>query len=1159
MKKFLLILSVLAICAGQAKADRERLFWESFKNVGGNDEGTIPIDMSKLDNPTGWTFTNAYAGPQYLIIKEGGTVTVPSVDGITGNACIYFEAFPWAPTGKEPDFDHDNFASVSVNIGTLSTTKMEPGVSTMSGDIYIYDVTPESRVTLTAHCDLMIRLISVYYGDTSFSSGMANDLTGYSHEPGDYYKPFDLTLTKSSLSCDGNMTDDGSHNILVYTLDGSSPERTSTQYDGTPIRISSTTTVKSATILGNGGIRYDTPRTYTMTEAVDITPAIPEATYTVTLTQAGTLQDKLAALDADRIEGLVISGPINGADLGYLVSDKGMMGTLSYVDMADVTFVYDDAKYKTAVYAPEGGMGTVTTFNYYFSAENSEEYHSTSPTTAVVNIYSNNMAGAFDNHAKITRIVTPKVLTVIGSGAFAGKNLIMATLPDGVTEIGTGAFGTTTANINLPNSIVKIGDVALTGYMGAVNLPNLEYVGDAAFANSKLYEFTFNPKLTYIGKEAFAGTQLEEVNIPTPPDTIHESTFAYCEKLRTVTLGEGVRNIKRHAFLQVTYLGKCAMETINMPTSLEEIGYEAFPEPVIKAITPEDGIRYIGRVAVNAEQGLTSATIKEGTYSLSEQLFHWSNLESITLPSSLKIIGINAFSGSNLKTLPAMPGVVRICESAFASTPITSVSGLDGVEYIGDRAFEGCTSITKAELPESLKYLGGNVFAYCNALWRMDYNAIDCDVPYGVMFAAQNPNATNNLEKINIGPNVKRIPGGLFGCSKSAFKSVVLPQSVEKINPYAFYYNTVLTDVVLSDNITEIPEHAFYECSALKNVHWPLKLKTIGQGAFSNCKSLTMISLPEGTEKVEDGAFEYTSNVNTLYIASTIKEIASSAFLFDNANLESMTITSTALTPPAYSWIFGYTAPAVVKVPAAALDAYKNASNWNNAKFTITTIEQITAPDQKSETSFGSGLNQDSDLTDTVVGDVYVTVGDEDGYDESDGSIVLNSTMNDEHAEAIGTLAPGQSDLANRFNGIVVMVPAGNGTVSVDCKTIGARTLAVKVGENEAHTFVKSDKGTVDVEYNVVSETYVYIYGAEQTEPASAKAKAPATDNCVKIYGIGIDPTGAGVGDITTDNNATSPVTDWYTIDGKRLDSPTVPGLYIVRRADGSVQKTIVK
>ena len=250
---------------------------------------------------------------------------------------------------------------------------------------------------------------------------------------------------------------------------------------------------------------------------------------------------------------------------------------------------------------------------------------------------------------------------------------------------------------------------------------------------------------------------------------------------------------------------------------------------------------------------------------------------------------------------------------------------------------------------------------------------------------------------------------------------------------------------------------------------------------------------------------------------------------------------------------------------AASIEAYRANAVWNGSnngkQNTIITIENIEAPEEESTTSF-SGVDEDSDLSDSVVGDVYVTVGEDDGYDSTDGSIVLNSSMTDDEADAIGGMAPGVTDLSNRFNGMVVMVAAGAGTVSVNCLTIGSRRVAVKIGEAEPQLFTKDEKGAVTVEYNVTEDTYIYIYGVDTAAPApsllKARTQAAAGENCVKLYSITVNPQQSGIESID-DKASEAPITDYYTIDGVRVARPDTPGIYIVRRADGSTTKVAIK
>ena len=324
------------------------------------------------------------------------------------------------------------------------------------------------------------------------------------------------------------------------------------------------------------------------------------------------------------------------------------------------------------------------------------------------------------------------------------------------------------------------------------------------------------------------------------------------------------------------------------------------------------------------------------------------------------------------------------------------------------------------------------------------------------------------------------------------------------------------------------------------------------------------MSLPEGVTTVGNGAFFLCTGVETLYIASTVEEAGEDAFTFWNQD-KNITITATAAEPIDYEWNWHYVGTPTIKVPAASIEAYRTNAIWNGSnngkQNTIITIEDIEAPEEESTTTF-NGAGDGSDLSDTVIGDVYVTIGEEDGYDDSDGSIVLNSTMSEDGADAIGGMAPGKTDLQNRFNGLVVMVAAGEGSVSIDCRTIGSRQVAVKIGEGKPQLFTKDEKGIVSVEYNVTADTYIYIYGVDTTASASARTKAgiraAATGDCVKFYSIIVDPNSSGV-EYIEDEAGESPIIDYYTIDGVRVVNPDTPGIYIVRRADGSTEKVAIK
>ena len=61
-------------------------------------------------------------------------------------------------------------------------------------------------------------------------------------------------------------------------------------------------------------------------------------------------------------------------------------------------------------------------------------------------------------------------------------------------------------------------------------------------------------------------------------------------------------------------------------------------------------------------------------------------------------------------------GIKRIGEGAFINSDVVSIVIPDGVEFIDWDAFIGSKSIEKVTFPESLIYVDGDAFAFCNKL-----------------------------------------------------------------------------------------------------------------------------------------------------------------------------------------------------------------------------------------------------------------------------------------------------------------------------------------------------------------------------------------------------------------------------------------------------------
>lgn len=1137
MRRIKLILFLFLFCIGIQPAlaeGRDLLFEETFEKVVGTSDGKTKLNPSQLDNPSGWTFDNVYAGEGNLIIKEGGSITLPVIPELIGNACLSVNAIHWHNPDKEYDDDDpfywDFLAKVNVSISNGKLSSDECGEER----IKMYGVDGNSRLKITAPNDIVLRSVSVYY---PFGSSGGHYIR-FSHEAGPFYEPFDLTLNPWNIQVDDG---DSIYNITVYTLDGSMPNHHSQRYHkDDKIHIASTTTVRAAMILADGSMRYNDPMTYTLTKRYDINEQ-PENTYQIEV-KPGQLKKQLLDLDPDEVNGLVLTGTMNGEDLKFLADAQGLVGSLAYLDLEKVKFEYDGTVYRT--YSPSKGFHEEQKiYNYIFSKENRTEQVPAGFGYKRYDCYRNNLAWAFFKNESLVTVKLPESITEVGEDIFGDcKTLRGVKLPEGVSRINKEAFYgcSILETINFPAKLTSVGDNAFRSCLSLEldNLPNsLLYVGREAFCDVPLKALKLDRKVE-MGAGAFSNTPITEIEMTTPCDSIREGTFRDCPNLTKITIGEGLKYIGYSAF------SNSPVKEANLPSTLRDIssyaflGYSSYC-PFINDIQPENHIRYIGKVAyLCVDRDLEEYTIKEGTVTLADNLFESWQGTTFHTPASVEQIGNKAFAYTQIKALPEMPGLKRI----------------------GGEAFYGCKNLKKLTIPETVEYIGGSAFYGCSNIWSLTYNAINAECE-----SFMEPNAP--LEKIVIGDKVRRLPGGLFGGKE--FTEVTLPACLERIDEFAFYGCKNLTTINLSDSIRYIGDNAFYGCSSLKNIHWPLRLTTIGSRAFRQT-ALETISLPEGVTSVGDGAFS-DCPAKTVYIPSTanVEDNFTYSFLKKEGGDCVITCMSPIPHPQAECWNVGV---AAIKVPAELVEQYK--AQFPDIADKVMAVNQVGVMDKDSKTSFAAGISEEADLGDAVIGDVYVTVGDGDGYDSTDGSIVLNSTMTTAEVAGIGSLAPGKSDIANRFNGLIVKVNAGDGTMVIDCKTVGKNTLNVKVGEAEPQAFVKSDRGTIEVAYRVDKETCVYIYGAEQEmadDAETAKAhqvaacrplsraaalSASASENCVKIYAVGVSQS-TGINHTLIDSN--SPIIGYYTLDGVKIEQPNAPGIYVVRRADGSNYKLVIK
>ena len=386
--------------------------------------------------------------------------------------------------------------------------------------------------------------------------------------------------------------------------------------------------------------------------------------------------------------------------------------------------------------------------------------------------------------------------------------------------------------------------------------------------------------VTSLGRYLIRNTDATSITLPKSLKVIEDGALQMNEKLKSVTIPDGVTSTGAY-----TFYGCKSLKTVKLPKSVTHVGTNAFygtkwlanlqkkdPLVVVNGIlidgrtakgkvTIPSTVKTIGDTAFWYNEDITSVKIPNSVKTIGEEAFSGcTKLKTIKIGKKVNEIGINAFSGtkwienslnknnilvvndillsSNRETLKGkvtLPSGIKVINSFALSncSEITSVTIPDGVEEIGEQAFMMCGKLKKITVPKSVKKIGK--LSFHGTKWL------------------ENKRKKDPLVIVN----------NILVDALTAKGKVVIPKGVTKIAAGAFGWNNwggndKVTSITIPSTITVLEEDAISACRFLKTIKIKSGVKELEELAINCCPALTNVNIPKSVTKMGKYAVGYT-------------------------------------------------------------------------------------------------------------------------------------------------------------------------------------------------------------------------------------------------------------------------------------------------------------
>ena len=505
-----------------------------------------------------------------------------------------------------------------------------------------------------------------------------------------------------------------------------------------------------------------------------------------------------------------------------------------------------------------------------------------------------------DVEPKFKRLMKNTFIALLGSLLLAGSLPAQETFYLGDTlafhKIAEGEVGIAAASKQPKGNLVIPDSVTFDGITYAVTSVGYTTEGThKGFGYSSGIKSVVIPNtVRNINYQAFVRcSSLKQVEMSDSVETIGYAAFGLCTSLESVKFGPKLKSIEREGFYNCT-----SFDSLDIPASLTHVGEQAF-----------SGCRFVN---IDVDESNPRYASENGVWYTKQKdtLLRYPPRKPdsrFALPSTVNAIGQSAFTdAANLLEVDMSQAPLEsIGIAAFLTCGINSLTLPNTVKHIDYNAFNGCRSLSSANIGTSVEYLGSGAFYYCDRLKEIllpetlryiggsafeKTGLTEIRIPASVAFIGENAfESCKELENIDVdqqnaayaspsGILMNKAQDTLLFCPRGKAGDIVLPEGLKHIGHNAFGYCDSIVSVQMPNTVESLANLAFQRCKGLKNVTLSENLLRIDTSCFSNCHAIAEMELPGKLRFIAPSAFEYLKALPEVILPNSLESLGSSAF-----------------------------------------------------------------------------------------------------------------------------------------------------------------------------------------------------------------------------------------------------------------------------------------